>query len=54
MVGGGSKIYGVEDYLSKQLAMKVVIPNDADLVSIIGAGKLVESGELLEKLKLQV
>ena len=54
LVGGGSKIYGVEDYLSKQLAMKVVIPNDADLASIIGAGKLVESSELLEKYKMKV
>lgn len=54
LVGGGSNIYGIKDYLSKALNMKVNIPANADIATIIGAGKAVENSELLEKLNLKV
>ena len=54
MTGGGVKIYGISDYLSKALNIKTIVSEEAEIASIIGAGKLVENKELLDKLKLQV
>ena len=54
LTGGGVKIYGIEDYISNALKITAKVYKEAEIASIIGAGKLVESGELLEKLKLQV
>ena len=54
LTGGGVNVYGVDDYISKALDIKTKITPEAEIASIVGAGKLVESSELLEKLKLQV
>ncbi len=54
LTGGGAGIYGLCDYISNALDVKVERGNEWDIASIIGAGKLVENGELLDKLKLQV
>ncbi|MBQ3235641.1 MAG: rod shape-determining protein [Clostridia bacterium] len=52
--GGGVNIYGIDEYVSNALGIQTKINNEAEIASIIGAGKLVESAELLDKLKLQV
>jgi transcriptional regulator of heat shock response len=44
----------IEDYISNALKITAKVYKEAEIASIIGAGKLVESSELLEKLKLQV
>jgi rod shape-determining protein MreB len=54
LTGGGSKLYGLSDYLSPILGYKVQVVDEPDLSSIIGAGKLVEDKTLLNKLKLKV
>lgn len=54
LTGGGSKLYGIADYLAPILGFKVQVVNEPDLSSIIGAGKLVEDKTLLNKLKLKV
>ena len=54
LTGGGSKLYGLADYLSPILGYKVQLVDEPDLSSIIGAGKLVEDKTLLNKLKLKV
>ena len=54
LTGGGVKIYGISDYLSQALSIKTIVSEEAEIASIIGAGKLVENKELLDKLKLQV
>lgn len=54
LTGGGSKIYGISDYVSKALGVKTISAEEGEIAAIIGAGKLVESSELLESLKLQV
>lgn len=54
LTGGGVKIYGISDYLSQALNIRTIITEEAEIASIIGAGKLVENNQLLEKLKLTV
>lgn len=54
LTGGGVNVYGVDDFIGKELNIKTKITPEAEIASIVGAGKLVESSELLEKLKLQV
>lgn len=54
LTGGGTNVYGVEEYFSNALGIKVKINKEAEIASIIGAGNLVENAELLDKLKLQV
>ena len=54
ITGGGSAIYGIEDYVSLSLSLKAEVVNEADISVIKGAGKLVENKELLEKLTLKV
>ena len=54
LTGGGAGIYGISDYLDYKLEMKTQVAKENDIATIIGAGKLVENYELLEKLKLKV
>ena len=54
LTGGGAGIYGICDYISSALDIKVERGNEWEIASIIGGGKLVENSELLEKLKLKV
>ena len=54
LTGGGAGIYGICDYISSALDVKVERGNEWEIASIIGGGKLVENTELLEKLKLKV
>ena len=51
--GGGSRLYGLEDYLSKQLDIDVSVVGEPTLSTVIGAGKLTEDKKLLTKLKLK-
>ena len=53
VTGGGVNVYGVDEYIGKALGIQTKIYPEAEIASIIGAGKLVESAELLDKLKLQ-
>ena len=52
LCGGGSNLYGIAEYLSSSLGFKCEVLSEPQLASIIGAGKLVEDKELLNKLKL--
>ena len=52
LTGGGSNLYGIEDYFSQILGFKVIIPTDSKLSSILGASKLLADKNLLEKIKL--
>lgn len=54
LTGGGAGIYGICDYISSALDVKVERGNEWEISAIIGAGTLVENTELLEKLKLKV
>ncbi len=54
LTGGGAGIYGICDYISRALDIKVERGSEWEIASIIGAGTLVENGELLEKFKLKV
>lgn len=47
-VGGCSKMQGLEDYLKKNLKYPFEISEDADNVTILGAGKLISDTHLLE------
>ena len=53
LVGGGVNIYALSDYVFERLGIKAQVLEEAEISSIIGAGKLVENTELLEKLKLK-
>lgn len=49
-VGGMSKIAGLEYYLKKNFRYPFKIADDAENVSILGGGKLLDDEELLEKI----
>lgn len=53
LCGGGSNLYGIADYFSTCLGFKCEVLKEPQLSSIIGAGKLCEDKQLLDKLKLQ-
>lgn len=48
--GGMSKIAGLENYLKRNFRYPFKIVDDAENVSILGAGKLLDDQELLEKI----
>lgn len=48
LVGGASKIQGLNDYLKKNLNYPVEISEDVENVTILGAGKLLSDHQLLE------
>lgn len=51
--GGGSNLYGIDDYLTKKLGFITSVVKEPELSSIIGAGKVVSDKQLLNKLKLK-
>ena len=53
LCGGGSELYGLSDYMSEKLGMKVNLSKEPSLVSVIGGGKLLKDKNLLQKLKLR-
>ncbi len=53
LTGGGSKLYGIEDYFTKELGYKINIVKEPELSIIIGAGKLISDKILFNKLKLK-
>ncbi len=53
LCGGSSNLYGIADYFSSTLGFKCEVLKEPQLASIIGAGKLCEDKQLLNKLKLQ-
>ena len=48
--GGMSKIAGLEDYLKRHFRYPFKIAQDAEHVSILGAGKLLDDTNLLDKI----
>ena len=48
--GGMSQIAGLENYLKRNFSYPFKIVEDGDNVSILGAGKLLDDEELLEKI----
>ena len=53
LTGGGSNLYGLQDYTFNKLGYKIEMASEPELSSIIGAGKVLASKELLLKLKLK-
>ncbi len=53
LTGGGSKLYGLCDYISAKLGYKTIMSSEPSLSSIIGGGTLLSNKELLLKLKLK-
>ena len=53
LAGGGCALYGLEEYLSKELDVQVTAIKEPILSTVIGAGKLTEDKKLLTKLKLK-
>ncbi len=54
ITGGGSKLYGIEDYLSFALGYDVVGADERDIACIIGGGIAIEDKNLLNKIKLKL
>ncbi len=54
LVGGGSLIYGIKDYLENALSFKVVIPKESEIVCSIGGGIVIEDKALYNKIKMKV
>lgn len=50
VVGGCSKMQGLEDYCNKHLAYPIELGEDADNSTILGAGKLLGDPQLLESI----
>lgn len=50
VVGGSSKIQGLDDYFKKNLSYPVEIFEDMDNATILGAGKLLSDTQLLESI----
>ena len=53
LTGGGSNLYGLQDYMFNKLGYKIEMASEPDLSSIIGAGKVLANKDLLLKLKLK-
>ncbi len=53
LTGGGSKLYGIDDYLTKKLGFTTNVVKEPELSIILGAGKVVNDKRLLNKLKLK-
>ncbi len=54
LVGGGSLIYGVKDYIENALSFKVVIPKESEIIASIGSGIVIEDKALYNKVKMKV
>lgn len=50
IVGGGAKLQGLDNYLSKNLSYPVEIAEDPDNATILGAGKLLSDSQLLSSI----
>ncbi len=53
LTGGGSLLYGLEDYFTKELGYLTTLVKEPELSAIIGAGKLLGDKALLNKIKLK-
>ncbi len=53
LTGGGSQLYGLEDYFTKELGYVTTLVKEPELSAIIGAGKLLGDKTLLNKIKLK-
>ncbi len=51
--GGGSRLYGLDDYFTKTLGFQTNIVKEPELSIILGAGKLISDKVLFNKLKLK-
>ena len=52
-VGGGSKITGLEKFLSSELSLNAYVPDDPEYAAILGAGKLLSNRYLLDEILSQ-
>lgn len=50
IVGGGANLQGLDKYLKKNLKYPVEIYNDVENATILGAGKLIADGQLLQSI----
>ncbi len=53
LTGGGSQLYGFDDYFTKTLGYKTNVVKEPELSIILGGGKLIGDKELFNKLKLK-
>ena len=54
LVGGGSLIYGIKEYIENALSFKLVIPKESEIITSIGSGIVIEDKVLYNKLKMKV
>lgn len=54
LTGGGSKIYGLTDYLFSKLQIKTNFDYQGELASILGGGIVLNNKKLLQKIRLQI
>ena len=54
LVGGGSLIYGIKDYIENALSFKVIVPKESEIVASIGSGIVIEDKALYNKFKMKV
>ena len=52
-VGGGSKITGLEKFMSEELSLGAFVPEDPEYAAILGAGKLLSDKYLLSEILSQ-
>ncbi len=53
LVGGMASVYGLEQYFSKKLGMKVVTYKHPQLCSALGGGELLSKPEIVKKIKIK-
>ena len=53
LVGGGSKITGLDKFMSAELSLSVFVPEDPEYAAILGAGKLLSDKYLLSEILSQ-
>ena len=52
-VGGASKIAGLYEYAKKKLDLPIIVPEDPEDSIILGAGKLLNSGNEFLKINIK-
>lgn len=53
LTGGGSKIYGIDDYFSKELDLRVIVLDEGELSAVTGGGIALKNENLLPDITLK-
>ena len=54
LTGGGSKIYGIEDYFSKELNLRAVVLEEGELSAVTGGGVAIKNEKSLPDITLKL